>query len=67
MWIENLGVNKDPAKIVLSGIRICSAHFERNCFSNLKLKNRIKYGSVPSLHLNNGKKEINYLLFYFVI
>jgi len=64
-WIEKCGIKRDPAKIRTSAIRVCSIHFELDCFTNTALKNRLKPGAVPSLFLNNGKKK-NYLLFYFV-
>jgi len=66
-WIEKCGMKIDPAEIVISGIRVCSTHFELDCFKNIELKNRLKPNAVPSLFLDNGKKKINYLLFYFVL
>jgi len=52
--MEKCGIKKDLTKIVISATRVCSTHFEQDFF-------------VPSLYLDNGKKKINYLLFYFVL
>jgi len=66
-WIEKCGLKKDPTEIVKHGTRVCSTHFKLECFKNTTLKNRLKPGAVPSLFLDNGKKKIYYLFFYFVL
>ncbi|CAI6348476.1 unnamed protein product [Macrosiphum euphorbiae] len=53
-WIEKCGIQRDPAKIVKPGTRVCSTHFEPGCFRNTQLKNRLKPGAVPSLFLDNA-------------
>ncbi|XP_008185080.1 uncharacterized protein LOC100573579 isoform X2 [Acyrthosiphon pisum] len=53
-WIEKCGIKKDPTKIVISAMRVCSTHFELDCFTNTALKNRLKPGAVPSLFLVNA-------------
>ena len=67
MWIEKCGINEDAPEIEISAIRVCSTHFELDCFTNTALKNRLKPGSVPLLFLDSGKKIIDFLLFYFVL
>ncbi|XP_008180890.1 uncharacterized protein LOC103308727 [Acyrthosiphon pisum] len=52
-WIEKCGTKKDPAKIVKSSTKVCSTHFEPECFTNTTLKNRLKPGAVPSLFFNS--------------
>jgi len=50
----------------MSRTRVCSTHFELDCFKNSELKNELNPGAVLSLFLDNSKKKLNYLLFYFV-
>ncbi|XP_060856641.1 uncharacterized protein LOC132934349 isoform X2 [Metopolophium dirhodum] len=57
-WIEKCGVKKDPAKIVISGTRVCRTHFKLDCFKNPELKNRLKPGAVPSLFLDNAPNAL---------
>ncbi|XP_029341244.1 uncharacterized protein LOC115033205 [Acyrthosiphon pisum] len=51
-WMEKCGLKRDPAKIVISGTRVCSIHFELDCFKNSESKNRLKPDAVPSLFLD---------------
>ncbi|XP_060873371.1 uncharacterized protein LOC132947174 isoform X2 [Metopolophium dirhodum] len=57
-WIEKCGIKKDPAKIGIRAMRVCSTHFELDCFTNTVLKNRLKPGAVPSLFLNNAPDSL---------
>lgn len=59
-WIEKCGLEKDITERVLSGVRVCSAHFEDDCFKNSELRNRLKPGSVSSLFLDDGEKKFNH-------
>ncbi|CAI6368988.1 unnamed protein product [Macrosiphum euphorbiae] len=56
-WIEKCGLKNDTSEIVITGIRVCSAHFTLNCFRNIHLKNRLKKGAVPSLFLDSGTRD----------
>ncbi|CAI6360447.1 unnamed protein product [Macrosiphum euphorbiae] len=59
MWIEKCGINEDAPEIEISAIRVCSTHFELDCFTNTALKNRLKPGSVPLLFLDSAPESTN--------
>ncbi|KAL4126579.1 hypothetical protein QTP88_010798 [Uroleucon formosanum] len=56
-WMEKCGLKKDPAKIVISTVRVCGIHFEDDCFKNIELRNRLKPGSIPSLFLGDDTTD----------
>ncbi|CAI6373048.1 unnamed protein product [Macrosiphum euphorbiae] len=57
-WIEKCGIKIDPSKIVMSSTRVCSTHFEIDCFKNIELKNRLKPSAIPSLFLDNAPNAL---------
>jgi len=67
-WIEKCGLlDLDPTKKIKGSLRVCRKHFEDDCFLNTAKMNRLKSDAVPTLFLDNGKKYMNDLLFYFVL
>lgn len=60
-WMEKTGLKVDPT----NKVRICSDHFDNDCFKESDKKNRLRRNAVPSLFLDDGKKQMIY--FYFML
>ncbi|XP_015373933.1 PREDICTED: uncharacterized protein LOC107168897 isoform X2 [Diuraphis noxia] len=58
-WIENCGLNFDPTK---NSVRVCSVHFENDCFTNSKKRNRLRPKAVPTLFLDNDVMDTRNIL-----
>lgn len=64
-WVENImnfnGATEEHIKALTSSSRICPEHFESKCFTFLRGKKYLRYGSVPTLNLP-GKISIRVAL-----
>lgn len=58
MWVEKCGLDVKPTEKIKSSLKVCSVHFDTDCFKNPQKKNRLKSGSIPSLFLDEGKIQI---------
>lgn len=64
-WIKNCGL--EDLKKFKNSLKVCRKHFTDDCFSNATKLNRLTSDAIPTLFLDNGKKYINDLLFYFIL
>jgi len=57
MWVDKTGLKEDFTEKVRKCVRVCAAHFDDGCFTNPE-KTILKSDAIPSLFLDNGKKQI---------
>jgi len=56
-WIAKSGLVVSPTAIkIINRYKVCSVHFDDDCFKNTKLKNRLRPGAIPTLFVVDGKK-----------